>query len=483
MNELKYYDTPINQYFAFLEENINKDTDLYKAAHSYMESVKSKFGSEKHDGPFLSVITRTQGKRKDMLDEALLGFSSQTDMDFEVLIMGHNLDEAGESSVNKSLDELPDYMKEKVRLIRVNGGTRTTPLNRGFEEANGEYIVILDDDDIVFDNWVEEFHSLAHENPGTVLHTYMLLQNWETVSRGDKHDIPRSCGSPDTIYCKKHDMFTQLAINYCPQGALAYPSYVFKEYGIRFDESLTTTEDWDFILRVCMLAGVSDRESITCTYRAWQNFANSQSAHNVKEWKRNYLNIRSKMDSAPLLMPKNFATESADYVFAKARSYDAKLFYFNGVGFSENCKFNSTSLDADEYVIAFKNTEKAGAVQKLRFDPYEYGQIIIKDLKIHIVDNDGNEYDFYEKDTRHNGVMTEDGLLFIRNDPQMYFDLPHPAVLTKVKVNYSIESRLSNYIVDKYIVDGKHSFLYRALRKVYRIVMGALHKIIGIFRK
>ena len=38
--------------------------------------------------PFLSVITRTQGRRPDRLREMLLSLAAQTDEDFELLLVG-----------------------------------------------------------------------------------------------------------------------------------------------------------------------------------------------------------------------------------------------------------------------------------------------------------------------------------------------------------------------------------------------------------
>ena len=66
------------------------------------------------DAPFLSVIMRTQGHRPEALSEVLLCLCGQSDTDFEVIIMGHNLDDVGRESVNSAIAGLPDYMDGKV---------------------------------------------------------------------------------------------------------------------------------------------------------------------------------------------------------------------------------------------------------------------------------------------------------------------------------------------------------------------------------
>ena len=121
----------------------------HSAVASYFKELSDEIGAENFsrflkgeyefeaDAPFLSVIMRTQGHRPEALSEVLLCLCGQSDLDFEVLIMGHNLDEKGRASVIKIIDQLPDYMNGKVSLVEVTGGNRTTPLSRGFEAAKG----------------------------------------------------------------------------------------------------------------------------------------------------------------------------------------------------------------------------------------------------------------------------------------------------------------------------------------------------------
>lgn len=71
---------------------------------------------------------------------------------------------------------------------------------------------------------------------------------------------------------------------------------------MRFDESLTTTEDWDYIMRVASVVGVASSPEITGTYQWWEA-GNSRAMHTDNEWTLNMAWIQEKLDSRPILIP------------------------------------------------------------------------------------------------------------------------------------------------------------------------------------
>ena len=77
---------------------------------------------------FDTVVTRTQGSRIDTLRETLLCLSAQTSQNFEVCIVGHNLEVDAQLAVERVIADLHDGMRQRVRLVRVEGGTRAEPL-------------------------------------------------------------------------------------------------------------------------------------------------------------------------------------------------------------------------------------------------------------------------------------------------------------------------------------------------------------------
>lgn len=294
-------DTLIGQYIKYINGLIEtKDEKFLSDYLPVIEREQEKISGEK---PFLSVVTRTQGRRPEMLRETLLSLSAQTDENFEVILIGHKLNETQRVLVSQILSDMPQKLQEKVRFIELDYGNRTTPLNMGFSYAHGEYISILDDDDVVFDNWVEKFHEAANEMPGRVLHAYTIAQQWQVVETDCELLGLRASGTLSNTFCKDFEMIKQIELNVCPPVGLAFPAFAFQEMGIIFDETLDTTEDWDFLMRTAFVFGVTNIREPTCMYRLWTNAENSQTVHTQDIWRKNYDKIQEKIKSMPVILP------------------------------------------------------------------------------------------------------------------------------------------------------------------------------------
>ena len=231
----------------------------------------------------------------------LLSLSAQTDEDFELLLIGHRLDGAGRAELTRCLDELPGRFRARIRRYELDGGNRTAPLNLGFAHARGAYAAVLDDDDLVFDDWVERFHAAAGDG-GRILHAYVATQVWDRLET-PRGVLLRSAAAPGSECCRPFDFARQLSVNLCPLLGLAFPTVYFQRWGLLFDESLSTTEDWDYLMRLASVAGVTDVPYVTGLYRLWRNADTSQSTHPAAEWAENYAAIREKFRRLPLLFP------------------------------------------------------------------------------------------------------------------------------------------------------------------------------------
>ncbi|MBA1241970.1 glycosyltransferase [Pseudomonas japonica] len=300
--------TPLNKFLHNLRDGVDASASVNQFVRLCLPGPVVPEPAKSESRPFLSIITRTQGRRPDTLRDVLLCLSAQTEQDFELLIIGHRLDKASQLLVERLIDDTHATFRKKVRFILVDKGNRTEPLNVGFSSARGDYVAILDDDDIVLANWVEHFKSLAVTNPGRVLRATAVAQSWEPVTTLHGTKSVRAVGGMETRYPNHFDYFTHLIQNETPPVSLAFPADCFRALGLRFDDTLTTTEDWDFLIRTAAICGVGSSPEITSIYRQWHSGESSFTVHSSEEWTANHYAIWKKLDSLPLLLDTGGAT-------------------------------------------------------------------------------------------------------------------------------------------------------------------------------
>lgn len=421
--------TVIGEYLTWLTDQIkeNKENPLYR--DTYLPIIQE---NKKHPKDvFASVIMRTQGRRPEALREALLCLYAQSDRDFEVIIMGHRVNAAQKNLIESILDEFDLDFRKKIRFITLNEGTRTTPINYGFSMASGEYVIVFDDDDLLFEDWIRNFHDAAKKAPGTLLHTYALAQKWKVDENLSGGNSLYAVSAPDAKYCVDFDLIRQLSLNQCPLMTIAFPKNVFHDFGFIYDESLTTTEDWDYIMRVAFICGVTDVKEPGAIYRLWENAENSSVIHSQDEWKNNYNIIRKKHKRIPIVLSKGKAHEIELALQervpsqASGRIMDDKLYYGCDKEWSEERSMvMKEPCTLGSFEMVYEGLTGKHTHHQLRWDPASYGDFFIRNLGASVTDAQGNTYYFKSKDIHSTGEFYHNGIIFLKDDPQVYFDIP-----------------------------------------------------------
>lgn len=299
-------DTPINSFLRNIRSQIDDSGTINQFVRLYLPSAPRRPVDESNEAPFLSVVTRTQGDRIESLRETLLCLSSQTCQDFEVLVVGHKLSLERQLAVERLISDLHESIRVRTHLVKVEKGERAAPLNAAFGRARGRYVSMLDDDDLVFGHWVETFKDLHEKNPGKIQRSTAVSQVWDRVG-SEPHAVATRCmGGYRAEYPETFDLLDHLVQNRSPLHSLAFPRSAFSDLGFRFDESLTTAEDWDFIVRVAPITGVASSPEVTCVYRRWKNGTHSATLHDEYEWKSNYQHTLRKIDALPLILPAGY---------------------------------------------------------------------------------------------------------------------------------------------------------------------------------
>lgn len=277
--------------------------------------------------PFLTVLLRTQGRRIEPLKDALLCLAAQTDQDFEIIVLEHDPFPGDATEVRAVIERLPSSLREKLRLVEVVGGTRAKPLNVGVELANGRYVAVYDDDDLLFANWVEEFRSRADDKH--LLRAIVANQSVAPELWPQDHDGFRTMSWPRPEYPDHFDLLQHLLVNYSPFMSWAFPRSLFFTYGLRFDEELEVCEDWDVILRGSLLCGVVDVPVLTSIYRRWQGGESSYTKHSLAAWGESEQRVIDRINSTAITMPAGSMDAMRRMVLYNT-ALDNYRFMFNG---------------------------------------------------------------------------------------------------------------------------------------------------------
>jgi hypothetical protein len=261
---------------------------------------------------FLSIVIRTQARRWEQLQDALLCLAAQTDRAFELLLMLHGVEPELRERVRELVREYPAEFADRVRVIDVSGGTRTRPLAVSVEHARGAYIAFYDDDDLVMANWVEAFHSGARSAPGQVIRANVATQLNRPEAWLNGVDGQRSIGVAKAEYARRFNLIDHLERNHTPFMGLAFPREFFTLWGEGFDETLPVCEDWDILLRAATLLGVRSVPELTAIYRQWESATTSYTAHARDEWEEAEARVAQKIDALPFLAPAGTVSDTLE---------------------------------------------------------------------------------------------------------------------------------------------------------------------------
>jgi len=314
----------VHAYLKYVKQLCDPHSSVYQFIRFYLPTQVKQVETVSHaSGPFLSIVIRTQGNRPETFKESLLCLAAQTNTDFEILVIGHKITQQNLTTIEKIIKNVPPIIKDKIFFSHVQHGNRTPPLNEGLFLARGKYVAFYDDDDLIFDHWVEAFHEGYLIAPGKILHAYCVGQKWRKEQMGNGDVIISADGGMSKEYCVEFSPVRQLLWNKCPLMSLAFPLSLFKKYNIKFDETLTTTEDWDYLMRVAAFCGVHDIPQITSIYRSFEE--NSQRMHSQEEWKENKNMIQEKLDLNPMLFPAGFIRNIKNFIDSHVMKREVKI--------------------------------------------------------------------------------------------------------------------------------------------------------------
>ncbi len=318
-----------------------------------LPSPSSEDASEPALAPFLSVIVRTQGRRLITLEDNLTSLAAQTNRDFEVIVCCHDTSDANYLVVAGVMKRLPPWLVARTRAIRVEGGGRAHPLVAGVAEATGRYVAFLDDDDLAFCHWVEEFAHLVELHPGTVVRAGCATHSIDEEP-WDCGVGYRQTGPTQTLYPLAFDLLDHMVQNSTPNCSVAIPRSCFTDLGVNFDDDLPVLEDWDVLLRASVLCGLSSTPEVTSLYRRWRRGYASHIEHPEAQWESATMAVRGRLDARPFLVPPGTVSRVVELQL-KVSSLTTAL---HEAVSSTGVRLDELQLERDELFTRLEETEQ-----------------------------------------------------------------------------------------------------------------------------
>ena len=193
--------------------------------------------------PLVSVIIRSMDRP--VLKDALASVAIQTWKNIEVIIV--NAKTSAHSSLPRQIDNV------SIRMVGRDGALRrSAAANVGLQEASGDYLIFLDDDD-----WILPSH---------ISNLVQSLQDNDNIIAAYSSTVVKVAGITVDRYAQEFNKGLLYIRNYLPIHSVLFRRGAAN--GCKFDESFDVYEDWDFWLQLANkgLFKLSDTDS--AIYRA-----------------------------------------------------------------------------------------------------------------------------------------------------------------------------------------------------------------------
>jgi O-antigen biosynthesis protein len=196
------------------------------------------------DLALVSVLIRSVDREH--LQEALDSVALQTYPNIEVVVVAAT---PGHRTLPQRCGPFP------LRLVPTDSPLpRSKAANRALDEAHGEWLLFLDDDDWLMPDHISRLAEVLRKQPKALAtYTGVSLVNDTGQPRGQVFDVP-------------FDAVRQLAGNLTPIHAVLFSRQVLAG-GLRFDEALDRYEDWDFWLQLGRMTPFVHLPGVSAAYR------------------------------------------------------------------------------------------------------------------------------------------------------------------------------------------------------------------------
>lgn len=244
--------------FKQAAEMVRRDRDAFKkirnsaGAHFPFRGFDYEMMRDGHDvpdamlphgtsGPKVTIITRTTGRRPQLLEQALVSVANQTYRSIEHLIV-----EDGSEYARDAVEAFATSYGRDIRYFSIPRAGRSAAGNAGFRMAEGKYVMLLDDDDLLFADHVELLAGTLEREIGYSA-AYSLAWAVDTKFGDDGRYSEYSFWTPDG-HRQHFDRTRFHEANFIPIQSILLDRSLVLAFG-GFHEDMDTLEDWNLWVR------------------------------------------------------------------------------------------------------------------------------------------------------------------------------------------------------------------------------------------
>jgi glycosyltransferase involved in cell wall biosynthesis/ABC-type transporter Mla subunit MlaD len=237
------------------------------------------------ENPLVSVIVRTKDRPK-LLKRALRSIADQTYRPIEVVLVN---DGGCDLDVEEMKTILGDVSLHYIKLEKNEG--RAFAGNVGIENAKGDYIGFLDDDDEFYPKHIVTLVSFLQQSDYEVAYTdsLMVYKEYNPETRELNELVKR-----EVVFSYDFDYNRLVFENYIPFMCLLFrrnPLVTSGGFGDKFD----LYEDWDLLIRIAKKYPFYHIKQVTANYNQWSTDYQISQVHKDPNFLRQaYLKVLSK---------------------------------------------------------------------------------------------------------------------------------------------------------------------------------------------
>ena len=278
--------------------------------------------AEVREGPRISVVVRTRD-RPALLAEALGSLAAGAYRRVEVVLVN----DGGEPPQPPA-----DYPLPLVRVDLAENRGRAAAAGAGVEQAGGDFVAFLDDDDLAAPEHLATLAGLVGDSGVRVAYTDAAVGIYELEPGSKGLGGGWVCAERRLPYSRDFDPDLLLLDNYIPFNTLLIERALFAEVG-PFDQELPFFEDWDFLIRLAARVAFHHHPRVTCEYRHFRGAGHHVLGESPRG-RSDFLTMKARVlaKHAALLTPERLAravdtlrrerVESAEEAAALGREAD-----------------------------------------------------------------------------------------------------------------------------------------------------------------